>query len=166
MFFVLYFRVHVWQSGEAFLWRHLRGAREGGRWVPGKRSSRSVLCAAVFFSWTTTVMESSRRHQAGVGPVPGGPVVPAQRLPAALAVPGGSSGRSVKLPLHRLDRSRHGVQTHWAGGGEKFDAFMKKTKTQIVAWGGAIDLQLLMCYTWFLLTYLSNLIGYLSYRPL
>lgn len=60
-----------------------------------------------------------RWHQARGRAVPRGPVVPAPRLAAAMAVPGGSAGRPVQLPLHRLDRPRDGVQTHRARRGEK-----------------------------------------------
>lgn len=74
---------------------------------------------------------SYRWHQTRVRLVPRGPVVPAQRLAAALAVPRGSAGRPVQLPLHRLDRPRHGVQTHRARGGETLSETFLQTLTHI-----------------------------------
>lgn len=53
-----------------------------------------------------------------------GNTIPAPRLSAALAVPGGPAGRPGKCTLHCLDRPRHGVQTHWTRRGR----FKKKNK--------------------------------------
>lgn len=41
----------------------------------------------------------------------------ATRLPAAVAVLGGPAGRSSERALHRVDRSRHGIQAHRTGRG-------------------------------------------------
>lgn len=49
--------------------------------------------------------------------LPRGDTLPATWLFAALAVPGGPSGRSRKFPFYRLDWPRHGVQTHWTRRG-------------------------------------------------
>lgn len=46
-----------------------------------------------------------------------GHALPAPRLFAALAVPGGPAGRPGQCPLHRVDRTWHGVQTHWTRRG-------------------------------------------------
>lgn len=81
---------------------------------------KTTPCAVMLNHRTVMVHYASCRwHQAGVGTVPRGPVVPAQRLAAAVAVPGGFTGRPGQLPLHRLDWPRHGVQTHRARGGER-----------------------------------------------
>lgn len=73
-----------------------------------------------------------RRHQARVRAVPRGPVLPAPRLAAALAVPGGSAGRPVQLPLHRVDGPRHGVQAHRAGRSEEKRLHTHSSHTPVI----------------------------------
>lgn len=108
-FFILFSRLYVWQSGEAFLWWYLCGAWKGWGWVLLREHWILLNTALMMHCAVMGCYVSYRWHQTRVRLVPWGPVVPAQRLAAALAVPRGSAGRPVQLPLHRLDRPRHGV---------------------------------------------------------
>lgn len=80
-------------------------------------AERDRACKKKITACTASVCR--RGHQARVRAVPRGPVVPAPRLAAALAVSGGPAGRPVQLPLHRVDGPRHGVQAHRARRGEQ-----------------------------------------------
>lgn len=72
----------------------------------------------LFLHWSANTVTLCRWRQTGARNVPWGTHVSTARLTSAVAVLGSTSWWPIKLSLHSMDWSRHGIQADRAWGGE------------------------------------------------